>query len=116
MTRALTLAFLIYGATGGQSTAAEAGLRELNPPSNQNPNRIIAITGATLTRGTGEPAVADSAVVVRGGMIVSAGSANSASIPKGAKVFDGKGLFLVPGFIDSHFHIERDYELPRLYL
>lgn len=27
-----------------------------------------------------------------------------------------KGRTLLPGFIDSHFHIERDYELPRLVL
>src|SRR5436190_13516053 len=105
MNRVLTLAFLIFGLTDGQSTAAENGLREINPPSNPNTNRIIAITGATLIRGTVEPAIRDALVVVRGGIIVSAGPASSGSIPKGAEIFDGKGLFLLPGFIDSHFHI-----------
>src|SRR4051794_16954874 len=97
MTRVLTLAFLIFGLTNGQSNAAENGLREINPPSNQNTNRVMAITGATLIRGTDEPAIPNALVVVRGGMIVAAGPAKKGSIPKGAEVFDAKGLFLVPG-------------------
>jgi imidazolonepropionase-like amidohydrolase len=55
-------------------------------------------------------------VVVRGDKIDAAGARRSIRIPRGAEVFDGKGQTLLPGFMDSHFHIERDYELPRLVL
>jgi imidazolonepropionase-like amidohydrolase len=115
------LTFLCFGlaATHGQSAEAKAtgaGLLEINPPRQPDTNRVIAIVGATLIKGTGEAPLVDSLVIVRGGRILSAGSAKQNAIPRNAEVFEAKGLYLLPGFIDSHFHIERDYELPRLYL
>ena len=38
------------------------------------------------------------------------------NIPPGAEVVDASGLTLVPGLIDSHFHIDGDDGLPALYL
>ena len=60
--------------------------------------------------------MSNAVVVVRGDKIVAAGSLKSAKIPDGAEVVNSTGRTLLPGFIDSHFHIERDYELPRLVL
>jgi imidazolonepropionase-like amidohydrolase len=37
-------------------------------------------------------------------------------VPAGAEVVDAKGLTLLPGLIDSHFHIDGDNPLPALYL
>jgi imidazolonepropionase-like amidohydrolase len=76
----------------------------------------LAIVGATLIDGRGGSPVPDAVVVVRGDKIDAAGSRSSIRIPQDAEVFDGKGRTLLPGFMDSHFHIERDYELPRLVL
>jgi len=100
---------------GGASVAQAISLKEINRPS-ADTNRVLAIVGATLIDGRGRPPVPNAVVVVRGVKIDAAGSGKSAKIPAGAEVFDATGRTLLPGFIDSHFHIERDYELPRLVL
>src|ERR1041385_5439089 len=119
MLRILTMALFLLANARGQSADTQSpgpGLFEINPPREPETKRVIAIIGATLIKGTGEAAMPDSVVITRGGSILSAGAAKNISVPKGAEVFNAKGLYLLPGFIDSHFHIERDYELPRLYL
>ena len=37
-------------------------------------------------------------------------------MPEGAEAVNGQGRTLVPGLIDAHFHIERLYQLPALFL
>jgi imidazolonepropionase-like amidohydrolase len=96
--------------------AAATTLREINPPDAPNANRVLAIVGAMLLDGRGGPAVEDAAVVVRGACIVAVGPRRSITITKDAEIIDATGLALLPGFLDAHFHIERDYELPRLFL
>ena len=56
--------------------------------------RIIVGNGTVIESGT---------LVVRGGRIASVGSATAA--PSGARRIDGRGLTLMPGFIDGHRHI-----------
>lgn len=99
------------GAPGARVTP-----RELNPPPVRASSRAVAIVGATLIDGRGGKPVPDSVVVVQGEKIVAAGPRASTAIPKDAEVFDATGLTLLPGLMDAHFHIERDYELPRLFL
>ena len=44
-------------------------------------------------------------VLVLNGKIVSVGSSNKQfKLPPGTEVIDGKGKFLVPGFVDAHVH------------
>src|SRR2546422_8569344 len=90
-------------------------VREINPPA-AGTNRIVAIVGATLIDGRGGSPVSNAVVVVRGDKIAAAGKRESTKVPPRAEIFDATGLTLLPGFMDSHFHIERDYELPRLVL
>jgi imidazolonepropionase-like amidohydrolase len=52
--------------------------------------RIVTVSGMTIERGT---------VVVRDGLIQAVGA--NASVPADAQVFDGNGLTVYPGFIDS---------------
>jgi hypothetical protein len=89
--------------------------KEINPPA-AGPNRVVAIIGATLIDGRSGPPVPNAVVVVRGDKIAAAGKRRSTKIPPGAEIFDATDRTLLPGFIDSHFHIERDYELPRMAL
>src|SRR5262245_7379576 len=98
------------------SAGFAASLKEINPPRAPDINRVSAIVGATLIDGRGGPPVADAVLVLRGEKITAVGSRKAMRIPEDAKVFDAAGLTLLPGLIDSHFHIERDYELPRLVL
>ncbi len=81
-----------------------------------DPNRTVAIVGATLIDGRGGSPVADSVVVVRGERIVAAGARASVRVPAGAEVFEARGLTLLPGLIDAHFHIDGDDGLPALFL
>src|SRR5215470_7294439 len=65
----------------------------------------IAIAGATLWDGTGRAPVPNAVTLVRGDRIVCAGSAGECLIPKGARVVDAQGQYLIPGLIDSHVHL-----------
>ena len=94
----------------------KSGLREVNKVAQPPASSVIAIVGATLIDGRGGPVVPDSVVVVRGDRIVAVGKQGVVKVPAGAEVFDAKGLTLLPGLIDSHFHIDGDDPLPALYL
>lgn len=65
----------------------------------------IAIVGATLWDGTGGPPVPDAVTLVRRGRILCAGSAAECAIPRGARIIDARGQYLIPGLIDSHVHL-----------
>lgn len=94
----------------------KSSLREVNKVAQPAATSVIAIVGATLIDGTGGPVVSDSVVVIRGDKIVAVGKRDAVKVPAGAEVVDAKGLTLVPGLIDSHFHIDGDDSLPALYL
>lgn len=58
----------------------------------------VAIRNATIVPVSG-PAIANGTIVFANGVITAVGA--SASIPSGATVIDGTGLFVYPGMIDS---------------
>ena len=64
----------------------------------------IAITGVSVVDGSSVNARANQTVIIRGNRIESIGSAAQARVPAGARVVDGRGKFLVPGFWDMHVH------------
>jgi len=101
--------------TGAASASPANSLKEINLPGGDT-NLLLAIVGVTLIDGRGGSPILDAVVVVRGDKIEAAGVRSSIRVPQEAEVFDAKGRTLLPGFMDSHFHIERDYELPRLVL
>lgn len=94
----------------------KTSLREVNKVAQPSATSVIAIVGATLIDGTGGPVVTDSTVIIRGEKIVAVGKRAAVKVPSDAEVFDAKGLTLIPGLIDSHFHIDGDDPLPALYL
>jgi imidazolonepropionase-like amidohydrolase len=108
------------GAHGGATTLRGSTLapsvHEVNEVARPDATRVFAIAGATLIDGRGGPPVADAIVIVRAGRIVAAGKRGSVSIPPAADIVDAQGLTLLPGLIDSHFHIDGDDPLPGLYL
>ena len=107
------IAILCSLASGQQKPLS---LREVNKVAQPAATSVIAIVGATLIDGTGGPVVTDSTVVIRGERIVAVGKRSVIKVPSGAEVVDAKGLTLLPGLIDSHFHIDGDDPLPALYL
>ena len=115
-----TLLVAIFCGLGSAQPAArdpmKLSLREVNKVAQPPATSVIAIVGAALIDGKGGPVVSDSVVVIRGERIIAVGKRDAVKVPAGAEVFDAKGLSLVPGLIDSHFHIDGDDSLPALYL
>src|SRR5687767_3727303 len=64
---------------------------------------LIAFTHVTVIDTAGGPPRADMTVVVRDGRIATVEQGGAA--PKGAKVVDGRGQFLIPGLWDMHVHL-----------
>ncbi len=75
----------------------------------------IVISGVRLIDGRGGPPVEDANVIIDGDRIAAAGPRTQVPPPAGAQLFDGKGLTLLPGFLDAHFHLGR-VTLPSLFL
>lgn len=111
-----TVLIVILCAFASAQPARQLSLREVNKVAQPAATSVIAIVGATLIDGTGGTVVSDSVVVVRGERIVAVGKRDAVKVPSDAEVVDAKGLTLVPGLIDSHFHIDGDDPLPALYL
>jgi len=99
-----------------QPAQRKSSLREVNQVTQPQGSSVIAIVGANLIDGRGGSVVTDSVVVIRGDRIIAVGPRSSVKVPVGADVVDAKGLTLVPGLIDAHFHIDGDDPLPALYL
>lgn len=122
--RAALIASLLCGAAFSQTrrgassrtNARRHQVNEVNRVAAADPNRTTAIVGATLIDGRGGSPVKDSVVVVRGERIIAAGARSSVRVPAGAETFDARGMTLLPGLIDAHFHIDGDDPLPALYL
>jgi len=68
---------------------------------------VLAVTGATLIDGTDRPPVRDSVILVEDGRIRAAGSRGDVKIPAGARRFDARGKFVLPGLWDTHAHLEQ---------
>ena len=118
---AVFVAFLFYTNAfaqprRGQPNRVVKPLHEVNPVAQPDANHVVAIVGATLIDGRGGAPLLDAVVVIRGEKIVAVGKRSVVTIPAGAEVIDAKGLTLLPGLIDSHFHIDGDDPLPALYL
>lgn len=95
---------------------AQPSLREVNKVAAPSQKSVMVIVGANLIDGRGGPVIADSLVVIEGDRIAAVGERRWMRVPAGAEIVDAKGLTLLPGLIDSHFHIDGDDPLPALYL
>jgi imidazolonepropionase-like amidohydrolase len=110
----------VAGVAARQGRGAPRPMREVNevarPSATRSTAIITAIRGATLIDGRGGPPIADGVVVMSGEKIIAAGPRASTPVPKDAEVVEAEGLSLLPGLIDSHFHLDGDDTLPSLYL
>ncbi len=70
-------------------------------------SEVVAISGATLIDGSGQPPVKNSVILIKGDSIIDVGKVGRLKIPEGARLIDARGLVLAPGFIDTHSHSDR---------
>jgi imidazolonepropionase-like amidohydrolase len=64
----------------------------------------FAIVGATVIDGTGAPPRPDTVIVVEGDRITAVGSRAQVALPKGLRIVDGRGRWVMPGLVDAHVH------------
>jgi imidazolonepropionase-like amidohydrolase len=65
---------------------------------------ILAITHVNVIDATGTPVLADMTVIVQGKRILQIGKSGQTSVPKAARVVDGRDRYLIPGLWDMHVH------------
>ena len=97
------LAFFVIRAAGDGMAALAETAKRLSPER----KGALVITGATLIDGSGAAPLADAVVVIEGDRITAAGPRDKIRIPKGGKVVDARGKFLLPGLWDMHAHFEQ---------
>ncbi|GGN03275.1 Xaa-Pro dipeptidase [Dyadobacter beijingensis] len=113
----LTLAAALCACgTGDKAGGASARIWEINRKEIDSSKTVIAITGATIIDGIGGKPITNGCVVITNGIITAVGPEKDVHIPGGAQNFDAAGLTLLPGFIDSHFHLDGVAGLPTKFL
>jgi imidazolonepropionase-like amidohydrolase len=70
--------------------------------------QLIAITNVNVIPMDRERVLKDQTVVIRAGRIHKIGPASRLKAPKGARVLDGRGKYLMPGLVDMHAHLFSD--------
>nr|MBZ1359278.1 amidohydrolase family protein [Dyadobacter fermentans] len=113
---ALIAAFCSCSKNPGSPTGKMAPIREINQKEITSQKATIAITGATIIDGTGGTPIQNGCVVVTDGVISAVGGKADIKIPANAQVMNADGLTLLPGFIDSHFHLDGVHGLPAQFL
>ena len=66
--------------------------------------QVTAVTHVSVIDGTAPTPRADQTVVVRGNRVVAVGLSSATPVPADARLVDGGGKYLVPGFWDMHVH------------
>jgi imidazolonepropionase-like amidohydrolase len=74
------------------------------PPQNGQPKPLV-FTHVTVIDVTGAQPMPDMTVVVQGNRIAALGRAGKIHIPKGSRVVDAAGKYLIPGLWDLHVHL-----------
>jgi cytosine/adenosine deaminase-related metal-dependent hydrolase len=75
---------------------------------------VVAIRDVTIISGTPAAAVPHATIIVRGRRIDAVGPSRDLRIPPGARVIDGRGLFVIPGLMDTHVHVAASVGTPAL--
>ncbi len=93
--------------------AACGGLRQ--PPQAAEPATVVirGVTAIDVVSGTLRP---QTAVTIVGTRIASVGPAGTTEVPRGARVIEGKGRYLIPGLWDMHSHSLWSPEVMRTFL
>jgi len=69
---------------------------------------MLAIVGGTVIDVTGKANISDAVVIVEGDRIKAVGPRAKVKVPRGARVIDAKGKYLIPGLFDTHTHSAYD--------
>jgi imidazolonepropionase-like amidohydrolase len=118
MNRLLTLllVFILMASALFAQKPIQKPIKSLNEAELPQGTGTIAIVNVLVIDGNGGQAISNASVLVKGNKIIAAGPSKSIQIPQGTEIIQGKGMSILPGLIDSHFHIDGTEELPSLFL
>lgn len=88
-------------------------------PAPAGPGSVTALPDVTVIDGTGAPPRSHMTVLTERGRITALYPAGSQPLPRGARVLDVAGAYVMPGLIDAHVHLasfERPPEVLRALL
>jgi len=112
----LSIVFIFLATALFAQKPIQKSIKPLNESELPRGTGTIAIVDVNLIDGNGGQAIPGATVLIKGDKIIAAGPSKSIQIPQGAEVVQGKGMSLLPGLIDSHFHIDGSDELPAMFL
>lgn len=95
---------------------SQTQLKEINTVPSPDSTQMISIENAYLIDGTGNPPIENAVITILGNRIVNAGKSNEVMIPQNAAVIDAEGKTVMPGLIDSHYHLGRNTTSPANFL
>ncbi len=96
-------------AVAGSAQASPTGDDRANSDTASTKDaEVVAFIDARIFDGTGDPVIDDGVVIVRDGITSEIGAAGAVDIPDGATVIDLAGRWLVPGFINTHGHVNAE--------
>src|SRR4029079_3113352 len=87
----------------------------VNKPSSSRSSAPTAIVQVNVIPMDGEHVLSDQTVLVEGETIARLGPTQSIKLHPGTRRIDGHGMYLIPGLMDAHVHLESQTEFP-LYL
>jgi imidazolonepropionase-like amidohydrolase len=67
-------------------------------------NTTIALVNCYLIDGTGSDPIANAVIIIQDTQIKSVGTAATLAVPPGARVIDAGGMYILPGFMNTHVH------------
>jgi imidazolonepropionase-like amidohydrolase len=95
---------VFVGRSGADGMAA---LADISKGISGSRAETLALVGATLIDGTGQPAIPDAAILIHKGRIIAVGPRARVKIPKNTTVIDEHGKTILPGLWDMHAHFEQ---------
>src|SRR5262244_977263 len=102
--------------------------QEKKEPEQSGPYGTMVVRGATVIDGSGAPAFGPADIFVQGNKIVRIAATDAVTREEekaeaaGAKpkapdrVIDGKGMYVMPGIVDLHSHINFNKDVPAEYI
>jgi imidazolonepropionase-like amidohydrolase len=115
------VAFLVFSACDrsireDNSSLSRMVILPVNVAEIPKGSKVIALIGATLIDGNGGDPVENSCIVISMDKITLVGKTGDVQIPPDAEVINVKGLTVLPGLIDAHYHNEDSDSLASLFL
>jgi imidazolonepropionase-like amidohydrolase len=65
----------------------------------------LALTNVTIIDATGRPPIENGVIVMDNGRITGVGKKAEVTVPRGAKVIDKTGKYVIPGLMDANVHL-----------